>query len=269
MMREGATLQRVLPGLIGFGLLWCAPIARSQSVSVADGRLWTMPYSDTAIYELKGAPGYQIDLEFESGERVTGVSAGHLAGLALASVENHLFLKPRAKRVLTNVVVFTNRRQYQLHYVATGEAQPAPTLFRLRFLYPPASGPRSPAAVADPSVDLKPAVSADAVPRLNRQYECHGTSGIAPVAVWDDGVRTYMQFGIHVEWPAVFVVTKDGTESLADFHVEGGLLVLHRVADQWILRRGKARAWVVNHGEYGSAIAQRPVVRGGESHAND
>jgi type IV secretion system protein VirB9 len=40
----------------------------------------------------------------------------------------------------------------------------------------------------------------------------------------------------------------DGTESLLNFHMDGGDVIVHRVARQYILRRGKLTGCVVNRG---------------------
>ena len=49
----------------------------------------------------------QIDLEFEPGETFVGLGAGDLESLTFAAQDNHLFLKPRAGGVDTNITVLT------------------------------------------------------------------------------------------------------------------------------------------------------------------
>ena len=63
--------------------------------------------------------GYQIDLEFEPGERFVGLGAGDVEALTFASQANHLFIKPKAPDVRTNLTVLTNRRAYHFDYATS------------------------------------------------------------------------------------------------------------------------------------------------------
>ena len=65
-------------------------------------------YAADEVYRLRGFVGYQIDLEFEAGESFVGLGAGDLESLTFAAQANHLFLKPRAAGVDTNLTVLTS-----------------------------------------------------------------------------------------------------------------------------------------------------------------
>ncbi len=113
--------------------------AEDAGGDLADARLRLIPYTAERVYRLTGYVGYQIDLEFEAGEHFVGLGAGDLASLAFAAAENHLFLKPRAAQVETNLTVLTTRRSYQFDYSANAR-RPDPALgdviYALRFTYP-------------------------------------------------------------------------------------------------------------------------------------
>jgi len=68
------------------------------------------------------------------------------------------------------------------------------------------------------------------------------------VAAWDDGVRTWFEFGARSELPAIFVRNDDGTESLVNFSIEHSDIVVQRVAHRFVLRRGKLTGCIVNKG---------------------
>ena len=70
-----------------------------------DSRIRVTPYSGDRVYRLVGYVGYQIDLEFEPDEAFVGLGAGDIEGVAFASQGNHLFLKPKAPKVNTNLTV--------------------------------------------------------------------------------------------------------------------------------------------------------------------
>ena len=69
-----------------------------------------------------------------------------------------------------------------------------------------------------------------------------------PIAASDDGVHTRLRFAANADLPALFVRNDDGSESLLNFSVEAGDVIIHRVARRFILRRGKLTGCVVNKG---------------------
>jgi type IV secretion system protein VirB9 len=71
------------------------------------------------------------------------------------------------------------------------------------------------------------------------------------VAASDDGVHTRLRFGARAELPAIFVKNEDDSESLLNFSVQDGDVILHRVARQFVLRRGGLTGCIVNKGFVG------------------
>src|SRR6185437_1992809 len=126
---------------------WCIcclmpTLVSAQPLHVAlrpDVRIRVVPYRADAVYRLRGYVGYQIDITFAPGERFVGLGVGDSKGVAFAAEANHLFLKPSAAHVATNLTVLTDRRTYLFDY----ESQPRPpdssgadVIFALRFEYP-------------------------------------------------------------------------------------------------------------------------------------
>ena len=73
-----------------------------------------------------------------------------------------------------------------------------------------------------------------------------------PVAASDDGVHTRLTFGSKTELPAIFVRGEDDTESLLNFSVDDGDIIIHRVAREFIVRRGRLTGCIVNKGFAGT-----------------
>lgn len=209
-----------------------------------DGRLRAVGYDAGQVYRLRGYVGYQVDLEFETGESFVGLGTGDVEALSFASQANHLFLKPRASRVRTNLTVLTTRRSYHFEYEVASASAPDPRdpdlIYSLRFIYAPAAAPEDSAAhVLDTSVtDVA----------VNRDYWYCGSPTLQPLAAFDDGVHTHLRFNPRSELPAVFVQNEDGSESLLNFNVQSGELIVHRVASRFVLRRGRLRGCIVNRG---------------------
>lgn len=242
--QEGLRLTNGLVTLAMCMVMLAVAARAALADAVADPRIRVREYGADVVYRLRGYVGYQIDLEFEPGESFVGLGAGDLDSLTFAAQENHLFLKPRAAGIETNLTVLTNRRTYQFDYVA-GAARPDPALadmtYALRFSYPPR---RAAGTVGEGIESTLAQAAAGRVHNLNYGY-C-GSGQLKPQSAWDDGVQTHVRFGSRQELPAVFVRNDDGSESLVNFTIEADEMIVHRVARRFSLRRGRLRGCIVN-----------------------
>lgn len=227
-----------------------ALLAASADGYGADSRLRSAVYEVDRVYALRGYVGYQIDLEFEAGEAFVGIGAGDLQAIGYAAQDNHLFIKPKAVRVRTNLTVLTTRRSYHFDYEVVSAAPPdglaAELVFVLRFNYP-----SKPTKTIDSrgedlvAADLDRAAEAQAP---NRNYWYCGSPTLQPLSAFDDGVRTHLRFDPRRELPAVFIRNDDRSESLINFNVEQGEVIIHRVAERLVVRRGALQGCIVNRG---------------------
>jgi type IV secretion system protein VirB9 len=229
----------------------CARAETIPAKGLTDSRVRVAAYNAEEVYRLQGHIGYQIDLQFEAGEVFIGLGAGDLEGLSFSAQDNHLFLKPKVARVRTNLTVLTNRRHYQIEYTAVALAAEGGSqqdmIYALRFTYPAAPDNSKAAEV----IEARLANPDTAHPR-NVDYWYCGDPSIRPVAASDDGIHTRLRFGAHSEQPAIFVRNDDGSESLLNFSMDAGDVIVHRVARQFIVRRGQLTGCIVNKGFSGS-----------------
>ena len=230
------------------------PYARAEVVPTKgkiDSRIRTVSYDANEVYRIRGYVGYQIDLEFETGETFTGLGAGDIEALSFVGKDNHLFLKPRAVKVATNITVLTNRRQYQFDYTALAQRPAADddVIYSLRFTYVPSPAELSAEAA---SKRLESQLQGGDSSRVrNSDYWYCGHDTLKPVAASDDGVHTRLTFAANADLPAVFVRNDDDSESLLNFSMDGGDVVIHRVARRFVLRRGNLTGCIVNQGYVG------------------
>lgn len=255
----GANVQAAAPPAVaphGAGSAAAADLV----APVADARLRTVLYSADEVYRLPGRVGYEIDVQFEPGELFVGVGVGDAAGLAFTAAANHLFIKPRAANVHTDLTVLTTRRIYHFDYESIARSADdgvGDVVYAIRFLYPrivmPGAAAAARATQRTPSVRSELA-RADAGRQRNTDYWYCGPRELQPLSVWDDGVQTHLHFAARAELPAVFVSEPDGGESLVNFHVEQDEIVVHRIARRFVLRRGRLVGCVVNRGFAGSGV---------------
>lgn len=233
-----------------------ASVTHAESVpdrGLTDPRIRTAAYRDEEVYHLQGFVGYGIELVFEEGEQFVGQAGGDLDAIMFGAHENHVILKPRAANVGTNFVVYTNRRAYRFDYTVA-DRRPDPlsdeVIYAVRFIYPP---PPAPPAGPTPAerVESDLAAAREIRPR-NIDYWFCGHPAVKPVAASDDGVHTRLTFGSKTELPAIFVRGEDRTESLLNFSVDAGDIVIHRIAREFIVRRGRLTGCIVNKGFVGT-----------------
>ncbi len=236
-----------------------APNARADWMPApgkGDPKVRVAPYSRNRVYRLYGYVGYQIDIEFARGERFRGLAAGDIEGIAFKAQGRHLFIKPRVARLRTNITVLTNRRSYEFDYSVTSwkpDPDTEPVIYALRFTY------RHSRVAAKSQVRER--ISRDLahgpVATRNFDYGYCGSPSLKPEAVWDNGVQTWIRFGARHALPAVFVLGADGNESLVNFSVHRGDVVVQRVVRRLVLRRGKLKGCIVNEAFRASGVRLR------------
>jgi type IV secretion system protein VirB9 len=249
--RELSRRRAVVPAAATFALL-CTGAALAETVPLrgsADSRIRTAVYDGNQVYRIHGYVGYEIDLQFEAGEYFVGIGTGDIEGMSFVSQDNHLFIKPKARKVSTNLTVVTTRRPYQFVYTASSldsRNENGDVIFAVRFSYPPSHGD----VVADGiSRMLEQSAAGQA---RNVDYGYCGSPAVKPVAASDNGVHTRLRFAAKAEQPAIFVLNDDGSESLLNFSMDGDDVVIHRVVRQLIVRRGRLVGRIVNKGFSGS-----------------
>lgn len=232
-------------------IVLCMPAARAEILpakGAIDSRIREVAYNSQQVYRLTGFVGYQIDLQFEPGETFVGLGAGDIEGVSFVAQDNHLFLKPKAASVGTNLTVLTTRRHYQFDYTASSrhpDTAEQEVIYALKFVYPPPLGASGPSAAERIESQLDAAAAQRA---RNVDYWYCGRPGLKPLAASDDGVHTRLRFAARAELPAIFVRNEDGSESLLNFSMDAGDVIIHRVAHQFVLRRGKLTGCIVNKG---------------------
>ncbi|GMU68382.1 MAG: hypothetical protein AMXMBFR37_07150 [Steroidobacteraceae bacterium] len=231
------------------------------SRGAGDVRLRIADYREGEVYRLQGVVGYQMDLEFEPGEAFVGLGAGDLEALTFVAQGHHLFIKPKAAPMATNLTVLTTRRVYHFDYSASRSPYSDPEagrIYAVKFRYPDlADAERSASTGAErarQSVQAALEAGPASLPR-NERYGYCGDRDLKPIAAWDNGVHTHLRFAARAPLPAIFVSDAPGVESLVNFHVQGEELIVHRVSRGFVLRRGTQVGCVSNEAWIGGSHA--------------
>jgi len=236
---------------IGFALALTAGAETLPKSGAVDPRIRSVLYSPDEVYRLYGYVGFHLDLEFEADETFESLSGGDLDGLTYSAHGNVLTLKPKVAYTEMNLAVTTNKHRYYFEYSASARRPNpdiAPVMYAVRFSYPHPSGD---GLTDEQRVQLELARARQSRPR-NTDYWFCGDSSVKPTGASDDGIQTRLTFAARSELPALFVRNDDGTESLLNFSIEHGDVLIHRVAARFIVRRGRLTGCIVNKGFAGS-----------------
>jgi type IV secretion system protein VirB9 len=202
-------------------------------------------------------PMYVTDIILQPGESVTGVHPGDPVRWSFVpsisgsgeSAQTHVLIKPLASGISTNVIVNTDRRTYQLDLVSSAkDFMPS-----VSFSYPADSIEAWDSFLEEKrrerenSVALSSGHSIDPED-LHLDYEIRGRDSLRwkPLRVWDDGVKTYIQFRKgsslkSVEAP-VLVVYEHKKEVLVNYRAVSDMYVVDRVFDKAALIVGTGSA---------------------------
>ena len=249
-VRGWAPLLSALMGLVASAGSLAETLPTKGAV---DSRIRTALYSSEEIYRLVGFVGYDVELIFEPGERFTGKGGGDLEAVTIEAHENQVHIKPRAPVVATNLVIYTDKRAYRFDYSASDRRPNRSVdevMYAVRFTYAQSEG-ATPAGVK--AREIEEQLKRAKVDRLrNTDYWFCGSGQVKPVAASDDGIQTRLTFGVRAEIPAIFVRNADNTESLLNFSMDSGDVVIHRVAPKFVIRRGRLTGCIVNKGFQGA-----------------
>lgn len=218
----------------------------------SDPRIKVVDYDPWAVVKITGVFRTATQILLGPDETILHVAVGDATGWDVAAEKNILFVKPKAARPPTNLIVTTSRgaetRNYtfELSTRAGSSARNTPdTVFGLRFRYPADEKAAAAAALTGQAAALERRIVELKLDRVvvegrrNLNYAVQGTTALQPSEVSDNGRFTVLRFPANQQVPAIYQVEASGTESLIPFDVRGEFVVVHAVVGQLRLRRGR------------------------------
>ncbi len=218
-------MKRVLLSLVLAAGFTAAGLAQEPvATSSDDPRFQTILYAPDRVFTLAGAPGYQLSIELSPDEQVQSIALGDSgAWAAVASRKgDRLFVKPLQSGVSTNMTVVTSVRTYHFELVSGGSE----AAFNVRFRYP------NEEARGQQLAESEGFVAAHAPGR----YRISGDKLLRPSSVTTDGRRTYLSWPSDRALPAVFAISEDGSELVADGMMRDDVMVIDRVVPKLLFR---------------------------------
>jgi type IV secretion system protein VirB9 len=198
-------------------------------------------------------PMFVTDVILQPGETVTGVHPGDSVRWTFVpsrsgagdTEQTHVLIKPLMADISTNIVVNTDRRTYQLGLMSSAkDFMPS-----VSFSYPDDSAKAWDAFIAGKKKERENntvlASGYSVNPEdLHLEYQIRGSDSLRwkPVRVWDDGVKTYIQFRKgaakkSIEAP-VFIVYEHKKEIIANYRAANDMYIVDRIFDKAALIAG-------------------------------
>lgn len=206
------------------------------------------PWSEGALYQVYASPGRVTDIALQPGEQLAGsgpVAAGDTVRWIIGDTASgeglarrvHILVKPTDPRLVTNLVINTDRRTYHLELRATPEAYMASVSWRY-----PQDELIALKAAAQATEQIAPVAEGVDLDRLNFGYRIEGKAPWRPVRVFDDGRQVFIEFPEQVgqgEMPPLFVLgAKGGSADLVNYRVRGRRMIVDRLFAAAELRLG-------------------------------
>ena len=213
----------------------------------ADGyvnAIQVFPWTEGALYQVYTAPGQVTDLALAPGEQLVSLSAGdtvrwkvaETASGSGASLRPHVLVKPTASKLVTNLVIATDRRVYHVEL----RSLDATYMASVSWTYPEEELAFRTAAVQSRGPGRAAAADGIRPEALHFGYRIQGDQPPwRPVRAFDDGRRVFIQFPPGTaEAPPLFLIGPEGEVALVNYRVRGSYYVVDRLFDVAELRLG-------------------------------
>jgi type IV secretion system protein VirB9 len=260
--------------LIGIISVWQSAYALETPIgSDVDYRIRHVAYDANDVVRLDAVIGIATHIIVAPDEEYMAHAFGDPKGWKFSHVKNHFFIKARASNSDTNLVIVTNKRNYNfaLHFVGDYETHDANgaavvqqiatpwslrnATLQLQFNYPGEDAQAEIQAMRRLDIDRRFNIQSGS---NNLNYTMSITQRdreIAPINVWDDGRFTYFRFSPNTDLPNVYTVGADKAEVIVNRHMlsrpdmQGErVIVAEKIAPKFVLRLGNEVAGIYNEG---------------------
>lgn len=209
-----------------------------------DSRIRNVVYSPDNVTAIDASYGTSTMIELQPDEKIETLALGN--SIAWRVEPNRkgdiIFVKPVEKNAQSNLNVVTDKQIYTF-LLRSNMRPPSSQIYAVRFRFPDEEATARLLAEAKERA-ANPNLKTLNIANANSDYGYKGSSTNKPVAVFDDGAKTWFRF--EGETPAIYIVDADRNESLVNYRTEGPYVVVDKVSPQWTLRNGKESTCIFN-----------------------
>jgi type IV secretion system protein VirB9 len=209
-----------------------------------DSRMRDVTYNKDNVTAIDATFGTSTMIELQPDEKIETLALGDATAWKVEP--NHkgdiIFVKPIEKDAQSNLNVVTDKRIYSF-LLRSNTRPPDSQIYVVRFRFPDDEASAQLLAAAKERA-ANPNLQSLNIANANSDYGYKGSSANKPIAVFDDGTKTWFRF--EGETPAIYIVDSDRNESLVNFRTEGPYVVVDKVSPQWTLRNGQDSTCIFN-----------------------
>lgn len=209
-----------------------------------DSRMVVIKYNPAQIYSILTAPVYMTHIEMEQGEKLTLPPAlGDTIQWEVEHEGNHVFIKPDAPNIRTNLTLVTNKRTYQFSLVASPEG--GVYYQSVQFKYPDFAKKmiKQSAEAEDEEKRVQAQTNIQVLDptTLNSNYKISGNGKFKPEFVQDDGKFTYIKFPDDLAELPIIYVKENGAYNQVNYtpRPKNNFVRVTRLADEFVLMLDK------------------------------
>lgn len=218
----------------------------------ADDKVQFAVYDPNNVVRIIGTQLRSTMIQFAPTETVEVVALGDLKAWNYQKVNNLLFVKPSvdpARDTNMQVVTLTADKQqrvyqFDLMIPKTGTVEASDPVYSINFSYP-----ADQAAARQKEYQEKQAKVDEDLARQrlevsvyygdrNWRFLGRGSAALRPTNVSDNGQQTAFRFPGNTKIPAIYELTPDGKEQIANYRMEQDFAVVDGTAKGWVLRMG-------------------------------
>jgi type IV secretion system protein VirB9 len=233
--------------IVGLALCFMANVAHAEALprpGRTDSRVRDVLYNRNNVTAIDASYGTSTMIELQPDEKIETLALGD--SIAWKVEPNRkgdiIFVKPIDKNAISNLNVVTDKRIYSF-LLRSNTRPPSGQIYAVRFRFPGDEASAKLLAEAKQRA-ANPNLKDLNIANANSDYGYKGSSANKPVAVFDDGTKTWFRF--EGETPAIYIVGADRNESLVNFRTEGPYVIVDKVSPQWTLRNGQESTCIFN-----------------------
>jgi type IV secretion system protein VirB9 len=231
------------------------PVIRSGEKAAKENIARTFVFNEGDMYRVYAREGYLTTILLQPGEELQFLGGGDTSrwGIEQATTgsndgeRNVIYVKPYQKGIKTNLVINTNKRQYQI-FLQSAEDYYNPLV---SFVYPREEKLKYETKRLKDEKQLTPISTED----LFFDYKITPKKyKMAPAQVFDDGRKTFLVMKDEIktsEAPVVYVEDPyTGEIALVNYRVKGSYYIVDRLFDKAVVKLGKREVKIKRNGTF-------------------
>ncbi len=217
--------MRILLALIALAALPASAQTYPQP-GEGDPRIQTVEYNPAQIVRLSVAPGVQTLVELAPGETIQTIGVGDSAAWQVSAGKrgDFFFVKNVSANAITNMSVVTAGRVYNFELAPSGGYGEI-SAYHVKLVY---SAPSRGSA----TVNIEPSF----------EYSLSGAKAIRPASVYQEGMRTIIEWPDEAALPGVFMI-ENGSEALVNGEMQDGRFVIPGTPEKLVFRLDRKTAY--------------------------